>query len=64
MYLNWNEFYQFAKENYCNGGDGVVECWEEKDFDEYVSQFGKMTKTKARNMFKTYKSICDDIRGY
>ena len=34
--LTWKEFYDLALRNYAHGGDGVVECWDESTFDEYV----------------------------
>ena len=63
-YMTYDEMLQFAMENYEKGGDGFVECWDEKMFDEYVEEFGPITKTKARQMFKTWKSCTDDMIGW
>ena len=55
--LTYNEFQQMAMDNYNNGGDTYVECWGQQEFDEYTKQFGPMTKTKAKQMFKMNASI-------
>ena len=60
MNLTWNEFYQLAKENYTNGGDCIVECWEESDFNEYVNTFGPMTTTEAFEIFSEMNSAYSD----
>lgn len=53
--LTYEEFVALAKENYNKGGDVVVECWERYEFDYYVKEFGPVTKTKALQMFRSYK---------
>lgn len=62
--LTWQEFYKLALKNYENGGDGVVECWDENTFNEYVAEFGPITTKSAMRMFSTWRDICADIRGY
>ena len=62
--LNWKEFYKLALRNYENGGDGIVECWDERTFNEYVNNFGPITEKVARDMFDTYGQIWTDMRGY
>ena len=37
--LTYEEFIALAKENYTEGGDVVVECWERYEFDYYVKEF-------------------------
>ena len=54
--LTNEEFISLAKENYNKGGDVAVECWERREFDYYVKDFGPVTKTKALQMFKTWRS--------
>lgn len=53
--LTYQEFIALAQENYNKGGDVVVECWEEYQFDDYVKMFGAVTKRKALQMFKQYR---------
>lgn len=53
--LTYEEFIALAKENYCKGGDVAVECWESRQFDDYVTMFGPVTKTKALRMFRQWK---------
>lgn len=62
--LNWKEFYKLALRNYENGGDGIVECWDENTFNEYVNEFGPITEKVALNMFDTTKEIWTDMQGY
>lgn len=62
--LNWKEFYKLALRNYENGGDGIVECWDENTFNEYVNEFGPITEKVARGMFDTAVDVWNDMRGY
>ena len=62
--LTWKEFYKLALRNYENGGDGIVECWDERTFNEYVNEFGPITEKVALNMFDTAEQIWTDMRGY
>lgn len=62
--LTWKEFYKLALKNYARGGDGVVECWDENTFNEYVAEFGPITTAKAMKMFSNWYDICTDIAGY
>lgn len=54
--LTYEEFVKLAKENYNNGGDVIVECWEKYQFEDYVKLFGEITKSGALKMFKQYKN--------
>lgn len=54
--LSYDDFIVLAKKNYAKGGDVVVECWDKKAFEYYTKEFGTITKTKAMNMFRMYKS--------
>ena len=54
--LTYEEFISLAKENYNKGGDVAVECWERREFDYYVNEFGPVTKTKALQMFRMWRS--------
>lgn len=62
--LTWKEFYKLALKNYENGGDGIVECWDENTFNEYVAEFGPITEKVARDMFETAVDIWNDMQGY
>ena len=62
--LTWKEFYKLALHNYENGGDGIVECWDESTFNEYVAEFGPITEKVAMDMFRTAQEIWEDMRGY
>ena len=62
--LTFDEFQAFAMKHYNSGGDSVVECWDEQAFDEYVKEFGPITKKDALSIFHMYNSVYGDIRGY
>lgn len=59
--ITWPELLTLAKTHYNDGGDGVVECWTEADFDEYTAEFGPMTKADALQMFGTRSAVLDDL---
>lgn len=54
--LTYEELIALAQEHYTEGGDGVVECWESYQFDDYVKEFGPMTRADALALFRLYKS--------
>ena len=62
--MNYNEFMAYAQKNYNNGGDAIVECWEEKQFDEYVAECGPMTKERADDLMGMYEEVRADEEGY
>ena len=62
--MNYQEFMAYAKKNYNNGGDAIVEYWDEKLFDEYVAECGAMTKECADALMGTYEEIRADQEGY
>lgn len=62
--LTWTEFYKLALVNYEFGGDGIVECWDERTFNEYVKEFGPITEKVARDMFDTAEQVWTDMQGY
>lgn len=61
--LTFDEFIQLAKENYAKGGDTYYECWDERTFNDYVEEFGAMTKAEALEMFKTQYEIWNDYQA-
>lgn len=63
-YLTYDEMMKLALENYNKGGDGFAECWDERMYDDYVEEFGPVTKTKALQMFRLYKDCTDDAMGW
>ena len=54
--LSYREFQELALKNYNNGGDVIVECWDEQSFQVHRQEFGPMTEEKARALFRLYKS--------
>ena len=61
--LTYEELIKFALEHYCEGGDGVYECWDERTFNEYVAENGGITKEKALAMFHQYNEICHEYQS-
>ena len=45
-----------ARENYAKGGDVVVECWEKYQFEDYVKLFGSVTRARALQMLRRWRS--------
>ena len=45
-----------ARENYAKGGDVMVECWEKYQFEDYVKLFGSVTKARALQMLRRWRS--------
>lgn len=62
--LTYEELIEYAKKHYNRGGDGIYECWDKRTFDEYVEQFGPITKRVALEMFKMERDIQRDRAGY
>lgn len=54
--LTYQELMELAKQHYNEGGDATYECCDERWFNDYVEQFGPMTKKIALNMFKIDKA--------
>ena len=55
--LTYEELMEYALKHYDKGGDATYECWDEKTFNEYVEQWGPITKRKALEMFRDDYSI-------
>ena len=49
--LTYEQFIELAQANYNKGGDGYVECWDERTFDYFVANFGPITEARALDMF-------------
>lgn len=50
--MTYKELMDYAKQHYCKGGDSVLECWDERYFNDYVEQFGEITKRTALAIFR------------
>ena len=62
--LTYAEFMDYAKAHYNRGGDSFFECWEKKEFDWYVKEFGPITKSRALRMFRTAYDVEKDMAGW
>ena len=62
--LTYEELMELARKNYNKGGDSVYECWGKEEFDEYVKEFGPITKEKAYKLFGMYDEVNRDRDGY
>lgn len=45
--LTFDQFMALARENYGKGGDGYVECWDDRTFAYFVKEFGPITRASA-----------------
>lgn len=45
--ISFPELMEMAKDKYNEGGDGIVECWDENTYKAYVKEFGPMKKADA-----------------
>lgn len=61
--LSFKDLYELARANYENGGDTIVECWDERTFNDYVREFGPITEKDALEMFSTCSEIEKDSYG-
>jgi hypothetical protein len=55
---------ELSLKHYTTGGDGYYECWDERQFNEYVAEFGPITKRKALEMYKQSQFIEMDMAGW
>ncbi len=62
--LNYEEFIEYAQKYYIKGGDTFVECWDRREFDYFVKNFGAITKSRALSMFRLQQSINKDRNGF
>lgn len=49
--LTFDQFMALARENYGKGGDGYVECWDDRTFAYFVKEFGPITRASALDAF-------------
>lgn len=62
--MTYEEFMEYSKKYYTRGGDSFYECWDERDFDEYVKNWGGITKSKALAMFRENLDVERDMAGW
>ena len=55
--MTYKELQTLALAHYNQGGDAVVECWDESDFNEYIAEVGEMTRESALALFKMYEGV-------
>ena len=58
--MTYEEVIEFAKQHYCEGGDGVFECLSRSDYEKEVADGREFTKRSLLKEFKVYKSVCDE----
>jgi len=52
---------ELAMENYCKGGDTIVECYEDKEIQELIDR-GVNTEAKLLKMFREQYEIDEEYR--
>jgi hypothetical protein len=62
-YLTYKELIDLSLKYYTYGGDCIYECWDERVFNEYVKEFGNITKADALKMFKNNFEIDNEYRA-
>ena len=62
--LTYEELMAYALQHYNRGGDATYECCDERWYNEYVAEFGPITKRKALEMFRLDYEIQKDRMGY
>ena len=61
--MNYKELMEFALLHYEEGGDFIYECWDERIFNEYVAEFGDITKAKALAIFQELEERRREIQA-
>jgi hypothetical protein len=61
--MNYKELMEFALINYEKGGDFIYECWDERTFNDYVAEFGDISKSKALEIFKQLDERRQEIQS-
>lgn len=61
--MTYEEFMEYAKAHYDKGGDATYECCDRKWFDDYVAQFGPITKKVALGIFRIDYQYEKEMRG-
>ena len=58
--ISYEEFQALGHKYYTNGGDVIVECWDEEAYNDYCKEFGQMTERGALNLIGMYEEIEKD----
>lgn len=61
--LSYDELMAYALKHYDRGGDSMYECWDVRDFDEYVKECGPITKSEALRLFRINYEYEREARG-
>ena len=62
--LTYREAQRLAMAYYNQGGDSFYECWDEKEFNEFIEIEGRpMTVGFMKSMFNMYDEVDRDMRG-
>lgn len=62
--LTYKEAQSLALAYYNQGGDSFYECWDEKEFNEFIEIEGRpMTVGSMKSMFRMYDEVDRDMRG-
>ena len=59
--MTYEELLELAKKHYNRGGDMVLECWDERFYNEYICMFGPISEKQALQLFETNYYIQQDI---
>ena len=58
--ITYEELIELAKARYNRGGDGFIECWSQKDFEEYVKEYGPVTQDDAIEAMDFYYDMYNE----
>lgn len=62
--LTYKEAQRLAMAYYNQGGDGFYECWDEKEFNDFLEiEGGQMTVGRMKSLFNIYDEVDRDMRG-
>ncbi len=50
--LSYDELISLARKHYNDGGDGIVECWDENTYNTYIKEYGPITTKVAMQIIK------------
>lgn len=61
--ISVEEVKKLALKYYEDGGDGVVECWEDYQILDAINNEGMTTEAAWLSMFNMYYNVTEDIRN-
>ena len=53
--LSLGELLSIAKDHYCDGGDVVYECWDQRFYDDYTAMFGPVKRADTDGLFASMR---------